>query len=233
LRAGERRQGMDIQIPRVPSYCLEGVLEAEGQPAALHFQISEQQPTSGASGNGAVFIGSPQGVAGPDGKIRICDLQPGDYQITATELSKNTGPPPFFGTTSVTIVDKDVRNVKVGARARVSVPGEVVWYGTPPGRAIESKISLWLQPMTRAPWQGERTDATASIPGEFSFPDLLTDDYNINVFGVPKGAYLKDIAYSGVSILHEPFRPGSAIGNAVLRLILARDGGAISSKVAD
>jgi hypothetical protein len=233
LRAGERRQGVDIQLLRGPSYCVEGVLEADGRPTLLFFSIRELQPASGPSGNGAVFVTSPHGESGQDGKIRICDLHSGDYQITATQLPKDTGPPPFFGTASVTITDRDVRNVRIGAGSRVSIPGEAVWYGTPPEKPVESKISLWLRPITRAPWQGELVDAEASIPGEFSFPALLIDDYNMNVSHVPEGTYLKDVTYGGISILHEPFRPGSVMGNAGLRLIVARDGGTINTKVTD
>lgn len=36
-----------------------------------------------------------------------------------------------------------------------------------------------------------------------------------------------------MSILHEPLRVGSALGNAGLRIVVARDGGFISAKVAD
>jgi hypothetical protein len=233
LRAGERRQGVDIQQLRTTSYCLEGVLEAEGQHTALLFSIRELEPSNGASGNGAMFVSSPHGVSGPDGKIRICDLHSGDYQVTAGQSPKDAGPPPFFGTASVTIIDRDVRNVKIEARARLSIPGEAVWYGTPPENPLESKISLWLRPITRAPWQGESADTETSIPGGFSFPGLLMDDYYIKVGHVPEGTYLKDVTYGGISILNEPFRPGSAMGNATLRLIVARDGGTMSTKVTD
>jgi len=233
LRASERREGMDLQMSRSPSYCLGGVLEAEGRPAALFFSIRELEPTSGASGNGAMFVSAPHGMSGPDGRIRICELHAGDYKVTVEQFPKDAGPPPFFGTTSVTIVDRDLGNLKVGASTRVAVPGEVIWYGTPPETPLESKISLWLRPTTRAPWQGELTDTTASVPGQFLFPGLLIDDYNINVNGLPKGAYLKDITYGGLSILHQPLHPGSAMGNATLRLIVAHDGGTVNAKVTD
>jgi hypothetical protein len=61
----------------------------------------------------------------------------------------------------------------------------------------------------------------------------LLDDYELNVYGVPHDLYLKDITYGGLSILHEPLRVGSAMGNATLRVIVARDGGYVSAKVAD
>jgi hypothetical protein len=233
LRAGEHRQGMDIRMPRASSYCVEGVLEAEGRPAALYFQIENQRPTSGRSGNGGFWIMAPHGMSGSDGKIRICDLHPGDYQITAAEFSTVDESVPFFGTSPVTISDRDVHDVKIGARARLSVPGEVVWYGAAPDQPVQSKVSLYVHPLTRAPWGHESLDATSSIPGQFFFPRLLLDDYELRVYGVPQNAYLKDITYGGISALHEPLRVGSALGNATLRVLIARDGGFVSAKVAD
>src|SRR5207237_6720797 len=44
---------------------------------------------------------------------------------------------------------------------------------------------------------------------------------------------LKDITYNGHSALFEPLRPGSATGEAGMRVTLAADGGVISAKVAD
>jgi hypothetical protein len=36
-------------------------------------------------------------------------------------------------------------------------------------------------------------DVKSSIPGEFSFPGLLLDDYELSVHGIPHNLYLKDI----------------------------------------
>jgi hypothetical protein len=62
---------------------------------------------------------------------------------------------------------------------------------------------------------------------------LFIDDYEFTVRGTPAGWYIKDITYGGGSILNRPFHPGSAIGNAGLRVIVARDGGSVQAKVAD
>src|SRR5229473_2532812 len=66
LRAGERREGMDIRMARSASYCVEGVLEANGGPAALFFQIHMQQPTNGRSGGGGFYTMTPSGTSGAD-----------------------------------------------------------------------------------------------------------------------------------------------------------------------
>ncbi|MDQ2776792.1 MAG: carboxypeptidase regulatory-like domain-containing protein, partial [Acidobacteriota bacterium] len=77
LQPGEHREGMDIQLKRSASYCLDGVLATDSGPAPLIFSLEEREPSSGASGDGAMFVSPPQGMAGPDGRIRLCDLHSG------------------------------------------------------------------------------------------------------------------------------------------------------------
>ena len=78
LRPGELRENVDIRMRRGPSRCIEGSGQATGGAEELRFQISDRQPTSGASGDGALFVMAPSGVTGPDGKMRICELPPGE-----------------------------------------------------------------------------------------------------------------------------------------------------------
>jgi hypothetical protein len=232
LNPGERREGVDIRVLRTPSYCIDGVVQSGGGPDALSFSIAERQPTSGASGNGAMYMSSPGGVTGPDGKLRICDLHPGDYTITVHSLAP--GPvPPFFGIAAVSIIDEDVDKIFVAARPRMTVPGEVVWEGTPPDPPVPSTLSVYARPITRAPFRGEAGSSRPSIPGQFSLDNLLMDEYAVQVNGVPAGAYIKDITYDVHSVLREPLRLGTAVGEVSLRIVLARDGGSISAKVAD
>ncbi len=158
LRTGERREGMDIHMSHGPSYCIDGVLETGGGPGALRFFIGARRPTSGASGDGGLFTIPAGGITGPDGKIRICDLSPGEYQVMALQSPLNRQKPPAsFGTGVAAIADKDVHNVRVQARPLVHLSGEVVWAATPPEKPVESKLSIWLEPLTRAQWQGETT----------------------------------------------------------------------------
>ena len=236
LRTGERREDVDIRVTRLPAFCIQGVLETESGPAALDFMIAAQRTTSGRSGDGAVFLRPPYGTTGPDGKIRVCDLPPGDYLVTASQKSAaGDDLPPFFGITPVSITDQDVRNFRGETPPRLLIPGEVVWDSVPPDKPIESKLSVDLRPITRPPFMSEYQglSVASSIPGEFSFPRVLMDEYTVSFRGLPKDLYVKDLTYAGAGILRSPLRAGSAIGNATLRITLARDGGTINAKVAD
>jgi len=59
------------------------------------------------------------------------------------------------------------------------------------------------------------------------------DTFGLDVTGVPRGLYVKDVTYGDQSIQYEPLRVGRALGNAGVRIILARDGGSISARVTD
>jgi hypothetical protein len=232
LNPGEKREGIDIRVLRTPSFCVEGVLQSSSGPGALGFGIAESQPTNGASGNGSMFFASPGTTTGPEGKIRICDLHPGDYTITVHSQLTNEMPT-FFGTAEVNIIDQDVSKVFVTAHPRITVPGEIVWEGTPPDPPVTSQLNITPRPMTRAPFGGEFRAARASIPGQFSLDNVFMDEYSLQINGVPPGAYIKEATYGGHSVLHDTFRPGSAVGEAGLRIVLARDGGSVNTKVAD
>ena len=75
-------------------------------------------------------------------------------------------------------------------------------------------------------------NAKSKIPGQFSFPGLFIDNYNVRIYGVPSDFYLKEASYAGISILSAPLVPGSR-GDSTLRIVLARDGGVIQAKTVD
>ncbi len=227
LRPGEQREGLDFRLRRTPSYCLEGVLEGSSGPAALNFSVEGLPATSGLSGNGALYRSPPGGRTGPDGKIRLCDLYPGEFKITA---SSDTS----FGTVTVAITDRDVVSLHIPATPPVVVPGEVLLDGPAPEKPTDARLMFSLRPTTRPPSRDEVLSARGvAIPGEFAFQSLFIDDYEVTVRGVPSGWYVKDITYGGRSILNRLFHPGSAIGNSPLRVTVARDGGFVRAQVAD
>jgi Carboxypeptidase regulatory-like domain len=229
LRPGEQRDGVDVRLTRSAAFCLDGVLEGVAGPGAVRFTIAETQPSSGTMGNGAFYTATPGGTSGPDGKVRICDLHPGDYELSLHE-GGGMGGATQFGATLVTIGDRDVAGVRVGLRPRIPVSGEVVFDGVAPEPPLTGKLRLDVQAITRT----ERGSVQSPIPGEFEFTGgLLMDEYGLDISGVPAGVYVKDVTNGGRSILHQTLRVGSAMGNAGLRVILGRDGGTVGARVAD
>jgi hypothetical protein len=230
LRPGERREGVDIRLTRSAAFCVDAMLEGNGGPGELRFNITETQPANGRSGNGAFYTATPGGTSGPDGKVRICDLHPGEYELSLSETRGGRGDRTQFGATILTVGDRDLAGVRVGVRPRIPVAGEVGFDGAAPETPITGKLSLDVEAITRT----ERGSVQTPIPGEFAFEGgLLMDEYGLEITGVPPGVYLKDVTYGDRSILYQSLRVGSAPGSAALRVILGRDGGTVSTRVVD
>jgi hypothetical protein len=228
LKPGELREGLDIRVLRSPSFCLDAVLE--GASGQVPFAIGETQPTSGLSGNGGYYTSMPGGQSGKDGRIRVCDLHPGEYELSvhtfgAGAFAGTTG----FASTIVTIGDHDVAGVRLALRPKLPVTGEVVWDGPAPQTpATPPKLTLSVQAITRT----ERGNTQSEIPGTFSFEGgLAMDEFGLDISRLPPGAYVKDVEYGGHSILYAPLPVGKALGEGGLRITLGQDGGTVSARV--
>jgi hypothetical protein len=167
LRPGEQREGIDIQVKKSPSYCIQGTLLTPHAAAAMNFSIEGQQPSSGSSADGGMYVSKPFGTTSEDGEFRICDLTPGSYRLTATEEAANPNEqqPLSYIATTIAIADRDLNNLKFAAMPGIPLKGEVVWDGEPPQTPASAELSIWLQPLLRAGVGGEETNAKSRYSG--------------------------------------------------------------------
>jgi hypothetical protein len=235
LRPGEHREGIDILMLRAPSFCIEGQLTRAGQPAELRFWIRPKEMSFGIGMTGGI-TGLPQGgTTGPGGKVRICDLAPGEYELTASSLDLNF--PEFYGSMPVLIADRDARGVTVSAVPRVVLSGEAVWVGQPPEKELDARFVFGIRPMHRS--FGGGGAATGSVPGKFLVrssserADVLFDDYWVQPRPLSGSLYIKNITYANTSVVLSPLRLGSAMAGTELRVLVGHDGGFIQARVAD
>jgi uncharacterized protein (DUF2141 family) len=235
LRPAEHREHVDIQLKKSQNYCMEGTLVGPFGPAALNFTVEALQPSSGMSSVGGMFTVPPNGITGPDGKFRICDLSPGIYRLAAMDTSPGSQQMPSnLAIGNVAISDRDLQNVRIPLSPGLPLEGEVVWDGTPPEQPVTTKVSVSLDPLSRNPiTNAERPNARVDIPGTFSFPSLVMADYGVRTLVNAPGLYVKDVTYAGHSVLHEPLRLGSAVSGAGMRVIMARDGATLGVRVTD
>ena len=237
LQPGEHREGADIEVKRSPNYCVEGTAMGPNGAAEMAFNIEALQPSSGSNSHGGTFVMAPNGKTGPDGKLRICDLSPGQYRVVIETAHSASEPVASFGVTYLTVKDEDQRGVRFMTSPGRTLEAEVAWDGASPEDASQTKLSLHLRPTLRtgfpglADWDAKDVD----IPGKVSFENLFFDEYQVQTRfrGPSQGLYIKDITYGGRSVLHEPLRYGSAMEGSGLRVVVARDGGTLAARVAD
>ncbi len=212
LRSGEKRENVDIQIQRSPSYCIDGTVMVNGRPASLSLMVADSLTWAPNSG--------PGGMTKPDGKFRVCDLYPGTFTITAQGI----GPDQFlvYGAADATIEREDVHNVTVSAAKMPQVTGNLSWDGPPPPNADAVRLSLGMTSGMKTGqlwWSGLEKPVP---PGPFSF--FVTPLTDFAVYPKVTVGYIKDVTYGGISILHRAFRLN---GNQSLEVLAGSDGGAI------
>jgi hypothetical protein len=230
--AGQKIEGLDIEMDRVKSYCAQGVTLAEGKAAPMLFGVAPSGvvPVRSPAIAGTLYFvrTQPATMTDSEGQFRICGLPPGEYRLTATSTnpSARQSQHQIFGALTVSIIDRDLEKLQIDAVPDFQVSGEVVWDGEPPAKQEAAQIHVSLQPaVSIAP----AASAIAPLPGHFVASGVLSDEYTISA-SAPAGYYIKDMIYGGVSVLHQTFKttPGSA-----LKIVVAGDGAAITAKVAD
>jgi type IV secretory pathway protease TraF len=82
VHVGELREDVDFVMLQGPSLCLQTVLEANGRPAPLNFSLMSMSAWPNAPHTEKL---DRAGIAGRDGKIRMCEVPPGEYRIDAWE----------------------------------------------------------------------------------------------------------------------------------------------------
>lgn len=222
---GESREHVDFRLSRGPAYCLWVALPAAKGPDAAKFQLSLSEAGFFPAMQSA-FMADTVGTAS---QIHVCNLHPGDYRLGLAILPARGDFPSRFRSSLVTIKDQDVEVSPVLA-PRVTVAGEVLWDGEAPAGTEARSLTILLRPLLRRAFEGESGSAKIAVPGPFTLASLVADEYALEISGIPLGAYVKDATYGGRSVLHAPLEAGSA---ADLRIVLARDGGRVSARVAD
>jgi hypothetical protein len=228
LRSGERREGVDIRVQRTPSFCVEGAAQTA---VAARLEMVEDQPSMGVSSGSGTYYTNPQATTGEDGKFRFCGLHPGAYRITAMEL--RDGSPVQYGVTAVALRDEDVYGVKPSLAPGVTLNGEFVWDGPAPEEPSTARANFWIQHLYNGQYRGENLSAQGAVPSEFTLKNVGLDEYAVTVSMRAPGVYVKDVTYGGNSVMYAPLGVGSAMGDASVKVILARDGGGAAVQVTE
>jgi hypothetical protein len=218
LRSAERRENVDIRISRAPSYCLEATITSAGIPPPLRFAVVEEEIFRLAE------YSTRQAILGPDGRIRVCDLHPGEFRLIAVHGTATT----LIGMRPITVTDVDVRGVTLDADAAAAPPalsGEIAWDGEGTQAPEDVSVRVGIPPFS-----GQRMiSATTRIPSAFVLTPAPAIPYSLNINGLQARHYVKDITYNGSSVLHRAIVPGS--GEGKLQITIGRDGGRIAVQV--
>jgi hypothetical protein len=213
LKAAERRESVDIRIARAPSYCLAATITAAGIPPPLQVAVVEEE----------LFrlddYLSRQTTLGPDGKIRVCDLYPGEFRLLVMQGAV------LAAMRSITVTDADVRGVTLNAAAPPALEGEIAWDVDNAQTVQDVRVRVGI-----TPFSGARMISTATrIPDSFILTPAPLTPYSLQITGLQAGQYVKDITYNDSSVLRGAIVPGS--GGGRLRITVGRDGSRMTVQV--
>jgi hypothetical protein len=224
LSPGETRNGVDIHRAKLPTYCVDGVVEdAPASVLALEFF----ETLVGNSSHAVQHNPAGLGKAKPDGTFRVCGLHTGRYAITA-----GGGLPaqmPFLAAGTLEVPSEDVHDFKL--RASMSpVSAEFVWDGDPPAQPPHVTGQITLRGLRGYEVFSYGFSAPGSLPRTNK---LQPDDYTIDVRGISGGWYMKDATCGGRSVLHGTATLGGDTPCGALRFIIAHDAASLTARVAD
>ncbi len=219
LHSQDLRDGVDIRMSKTESYCLEATLTEAGVPTGMQFLLVEKAVSS----TRLPSVNLPRSFpSGSDGKIRLCDLYPGQYQLVAARLSATAQE--SIAAVDVTITNKDVRDLVAAAIPRSTVFGELVLDKQPIEGVTQSvRIRTFPSPVRQFP------PFPLLGPGTFSLDVIVGSSYIAAISGLDSHSYVKDVQYGGSSILGQPFVPSG--GDAKLIVTIGSDAGSISATV--
>jgi len=216
----ELRDNVDIHMLSAPSYCLEATLTAGGVPTSMNFLI---HPIEEPYRSLLPSINLPRSSAtSRDGRIRLCDLYPGRFELIAAQLGGNEQE--FLGVADITISNTDVRNLVVNAMPRSSVAGEFLWDSSAATFPATAPVTIRIFPTPNRP-----VPQNPVVPGKFSLDVMAGVSYIPVITDLDSNFYIKNIAYRGASILNKLFRPDGS--DEKLRITIGRDAGSITAKV--
>lgn len=225
LRSGEHRVSVDVRMLRAESFCIEAQV---GRGAKTSLQIHEAELNMSMSPSGGVTGFPRTGSAPPDGRVRVCDLHPGEYRLTS--IDGNINKPDALAVSNVTIGDRDQSGISLHPLPKMRVPVEFVWAGAPPASAIDAKLRMWLVSRTRSFGASRDQEAAVSVPGTSAIKDALMDEYDHRVAGLTGRLYVKEVLYGAATITRAPIRIGSEIEGTGVRVAIGHDGAFLKAR---
>jgi Carboxypeptidase regulatory-like domain len=214
--AGAHLINIDFRLRKIPAYHVRGRVsdETAGQPGA-EGRVVVLMPESDIPTNLA-----DSGLQS-DGGFDLRGLVNGSYAVSCIRFASGEG---FSAGQTVLVSDADVNGVALARKPSMGVSGTVTVEGTQPDH-LGVQVALTA---TRGMGQGRNSSVGAD--GSFAMANVPPQVYQLQIFNVPPGKYVKSIRFgdreidSGEIDLTE--RPSAA-----LNIVLGEDGGEVDGTV--
>jgi len=200
LRSDERKR-VDFVMEKKQTHCVDGRLMANGQPAALNYEIAIPE----VAGNQGVTF---RGQSDASGRFQACGLWPGEFRIAAGMSKESYGPQQLigrqetdlrYGRATISVVDRDVHDVRLNAQSPVTLTAEI---RLDSAQTPEKTYRLHIQPLSRVAYENQPLAGlylNVVVPSKFTISLLPSTDYMVQLDtpGGPSEVYLKEVTCDG------------------------------------
>jgi len=164
-------------------------------------------------------------IVDPKGNFEIRGVQPGSYILRAT---MNSNSKVFSGSAPVVVGSSNVENINVTIAAGLTVTGSL----RVEGESSESLSGVQLRLVPREPgvMMFGNSPGKLNEDGSFRIEDVGPDVYNLNVFGLPEGFYVKAVRSGEIDVLSSGLDTASG-QIAPLQVVLSPHAGQLSGSV--
>ncbi|HWQ55302.1 MAG TPA: carboxypeptidase-like regulatory domain-containing protein [Bryobacteraceae bacterium] len=219
LGAGEQREGIDLVLPRVETYCAAGSVAAGAAGSGSLGLIASHGGWRSYVAHGT-FLGNDE--------FEVCGIPPGSYRLEAS--TNKDGGYLSFGNTEFAIGERHVSLDPVHLASGVKVSGKAIVAGADPRDPFPSGIRVSLTPKDGfGIRKGEEISAVIGASGDLTIPNVFPDERWFRFNRMPSGYYVKEARMGAQDARRELVRPGSG----ELTIVLASDGASVSGSVAD
>lgn len=217
VTAGEQREGFDIVLPRVETYCVAGTVSGAGGETVM-LNLSEIAP--GWETN------LVHGTIREGQEFEYCGLPRGTFVLAAYTAAE--GAPTRYIHSDIVITNRDLELGRLTLRDGSKIAGRVDVTGIEPEKADLKGLRIALRPATRLHFLKEAPAVSITGPGPFVQTNVFTDQYWVEA-STPQGYYLKQADCGPRDALRETIYAGCG----ELRVTLGADAASVSVQVAD
>jgi len=143
--------------------------------------------------NYSMYFG-PQNSVRADGTFEIPEVAPGEYTITARLFDEGKS---YSTQQDIDISASDIDGLLLSIGPGITIPGRILWDGTP-GLAADQEFSVFLQSDTSRFWYG--AGARVEENNQFMLKEVPDGVFKVNVSGVSKDCYIKEVRYGDSSL---------------------------------
>lgn len=222
ITPGAQIHGIDMTLQKMHTVRVEGhvLSAATGKPVRNAYVMLFSKNNGG-------YVSMGTSVADASGKFTLHGVVPGSYILNAGRQSMNDREsyrqPLDVGTSNI-------ENMDVSLSSGAAIKGSIIV--ETPGDIKGSNVRVFLRPKQDNPMGGAASE-TIQDDGSFTVENVAPNIYDVTVYGLPEGYYVKSIHLGDVDATNGPLDISQGISGGEFKIIVSPNGAQVEGDVHD